>query len=159
MCCAFRGFALGVILTFATDFAVAEIANDRELYAAYCIGVLQEFRKSQLDTLQVVPDSVISRITREAQQNLDQKIARFRAYLAARGFLTQGRDLQAYTGIRVALQRGEIASRQCSEVIGRCVSSCPQRGDVGMKCVEKCRDEDATCTSTARCVHPDDLPI
>jgi hypothetical protein len=41
----FRGFVpilLGALLSLVTSFAIAQIANDNELYAAYCIGVLQQ---------------------------------------------------------------------------------------------------------------------
>jgi hypothetical protein len=106
---------LGVALSLVIDVAAAEVPSDNELYAAYCIGVLQQEqqarRKESEEFEQTLDDDKqkeeLRRGTQKDQSDLDRKISRFRSYLAVRGFLpTGGRDRLAYTGIQVALQRG-----------------------------------------------------
>jgi hypothetical protein len=42
---------LGVALSLVIDVAAAEVASDNELYAAYCIGVLQDKQQAQRKAL------------------------------------------------------------------------------------------------------------
>jgi hypothetical protein len=119
----FAPILLGLALSVGIDVAAAEVASDNELYAAYCIGVLQqeqqERRRTSEEYEQHLADdkqaqNELRRGPQEDEKDLDQKFSRLRTYLAVRGFRpTGGRDRQAYTGIQVALQRGRADVQQC----------------------------------------------
>jgi hypothetical protein len=109
----------------AINAAAAEVATDNELYAAYCIGVLQKTQQAQRKAVEEFAETLADdkqlqdKVRREGQEpdkDLDQKLARFRTYLAVRGFRPAGgRDAQAFTAIQVALQRGRADHQRCSQ--------------------------------------------
>jgi hypothetical protein len=158
---------LGAALSLVIDVAAAEVASDNELYAAYCIGVLQhraEYEQGLADDKQS-QDAAMRRLLQEDTKNLNQKLSRFRTYLAVRGFRPRGgRDPQAFTGIQVALQRGQADVQQCDQFSEKtCTPRCPfgLDGDVDaiMKCVVQCLAENAACRSSERCLQADNLPF
>ena len=124
-----RGFApilLGTALCLVIDVAAAQVASDNELYAGYCVGVLQQTQQGQRELYlkieqdfgddQAGQDNMKRAWQEDAKINVEQKLSRFQTYLAVRGFRsTGGRDRQAYTGIQVALQRGRSDDQHCSQ--------------------------------------------
>jgi len=165
-------FAAVLLVAALSDVAAAEVASDNELYAAYCIGVLQDRqqagRKLWAEYEQTAASQDDAREIREARdkdlKDLDQKLSRFRTYLAVRGFRPGGgRDPQAFTGIQVALQRGRSVSLQCSQhheknCTSRCASDLVAPPGAISKC-DQCRAENAECRSSERCLQADNLPF
>jgi hypothetical protein len=172
-------FAAVLLVAALSDVAAAEVASDNELYAAYCIGVLQyaqqaaqkEWAKYEQDGANSQDDA---RQMREARDNdlkdLAQKHLRFRTYLAVRGFRPGGsRDPQALTGIQVALKRGRSDRQLCSQLHEKnCTPRCrvsPEALIGGLdpgvitKCIDQCRAEIAECRSSERCLQADNLPF
>jgi hypothetical protein len=171
---------LGAAALSLIDVAAAEVASDNELYAAYCIGVLQhtqqegeklwvEYEQGLLNDDKQFRDEV-RRLRQEDAKNLEQKLSRFRTYLAVRGFRpTGGRDRQAYTGIEVALQRGRSDDEQCDQFSkNSCTPRCAVDSealikglDPGLigKCADQCCAENVVCRSSARCLQADNLPF
>jgi hypothetical protein len=98
-------------------------------------------------------------------KDLDQKLSRFRTYLAGRGFLTGDRGLQVRTGINVALQRGRSDGQHCSQFGEKtCTPRCtnkPLGPDTGaiIMCFDQCSAENAECRSSERCLRDDNLPF
>ena len=145
---------LGAVLSLATNFATAETASYNELYAAYCAVALAE-TKNGSDLNEDRSTSL------QTAQLYEQRIARFRTYLAARGFLTGERSSEAQAGISMTARRGRSDGRRCAGAIVRCNSSCAQQRDTDalIKCVSQCRDQNASCNSVARCWKIDNLPF
>jgi hypothetical protein len=103
----FVSISLGAALSLVIDLAAAEVATDNELYAAYCLGVLQDAeqwqRKVNLEQEQSHAELIklyradeefriqmersqkdVRRAGQEAAKNLDQKLSRVRTYLEVR---------------------------------------------------------------------------
>jgi hypothetical protein len=182
----FAPILLGVALSLVIDVAAAEVASDNELYAAYCIGVLQqtqqENRKLEAEYEQHLladPNDKQSqddarRFRQEADKglkDLDQKLSRFRTYLAVRGFWTGNRDQPAHTGIQVALRRGRSDVQNCYQFSEKtCTPRCTSER-LGLRlldaelprriieCADQCRAENAACQSSKRCQQADNLPF
>jgi hypothetical protein len=172
---------LGAGLPLVIDVAAAEVASDNELYAAYCIGVVQQEQQEQRREVMEYEQHLLAdpndkqsqddarRFRQEVDKadkevnNLDQKISRFRTYLAVRGFPTGNRDRQAYTGIQVALQRGRGDVQQCYQLRQKtCTPRCTGQGftvDAVIKCYDQCRAENTACQSSERCLRADNLPF
>jgi hypothetical protein len=167
----FAPILLGVALSL--DLAAAEVASDNELYAAYCIGVLQhtqqegrklweEYEQQHLADDKPSQDE-LRRRRQEDEKDLDQKLSRFRSYLAVRGFPVGNRGPQAHTGIQVALQRGQSDDQHCSQFNEKtCTPRCTGQGfdpDAIIKCADQCRAENTACRSSFRCLQADNLPF
>jgi hypothetical protein len=169
---------LGAALSLVIDVAAAQVASDNELYAAYCLGVLQDVQQGQrkwyleaAELMKPSPDEEneefrkdMRRAMQEDAKDLNQKLSRFRTYLGVRGFRTGGgRDQQAYTGLQVALRRGRSDTQQCSQYSEKnCAPRCTLER-VGLdgisKCADQCRTESAACQSSKRCLKADTLPF
>lgn len=114
-----RGFVpilLGAALSLVIDVAAAEIASDNELYAAYCVGVVQDAQKHwRKELLETEDENHYKQILQETLKDLDQRLSRFQTYLTARGFRTGVRGQEATTGFLLAVKRGQSDAQQCSQ--------------------------------------------
>jgi hypothetical protein len=154
-------FATATVLSLLVCAAEGQVADDKELYAAYCIGSLTEAKtESWLNDSSEQDDPLIRQLQQEAQQIMEQKLSRFRAYLNARGFFIGARRTEAQYGVVLAMRRGQADQRQCAVRIQYGISSCkPDGGDSVLRSGKECRDQDAACRSVVRCVEPDSLPF
>jgi len=155
--------SLGAFLSLVADLATAEIANDNDLYAAYCIGSLTESNEQNKIRVQGWRnDPVLWGAMNEAESAIKLMLLRFTAYMTARGY-PRAHDLKANVEVVLSTQRGRSDQLQCDEIIVGCVASCSQRdANARIECTERCRDQrdqNAACNSVARCTRPDNLPF
>jgi hypothetical protein len=138
----------------------AQVATDNELYAMYCIGVLFQTTEES-DQAPPPPASAspgLLEMLKTQRTDTAERLNRFRAYLAARGFLTGSRNdsLAVMQGIN---NRGRSESQACSNHMTTCASAClaPQSELIG--CIDRCQTSSRVCVSTMRCYQNDGLPF
>jgi hypothetical protein len=152
--------AIAIVLISLLCAAVAQVADDKELYAAYCIGSLTELQEqNKIDAQSPHDDPEVSTAIREGEEAVEQRLSRFRAYLAARGFFTGTRGMEAHDGIMLASRRGQSEGRKCSEAINVCIASCQRDVRSPPDCTTKCSSQNASCNAVMRCGQADDLPF
>jgi hypothetical protein len=151
---------IGCALAPAVKAQVADLATDRELFAAYCIGATRALaERPTLKQLGIDAGPAVAEGEQETKEILDRELARLREYLAARGFLSGSRSGSAGIGVRLAIKRGQSDAARCFAKIDLCVSKCSESGLYRQKCIAECRDEEAACRTTARCHRDDQLPF
>jgi hypothetical protein len=148
-----------------------DIATDNELFAAYCLGMAQASLGEPNDPR----GGKYADTDAAAKENTSRAIARFRAYLIARG-LTTTRSLAANQGVVLSVKRGRTDWPLCRERQKLCVRNCPfpdtpitADTDMGkweedfdrvMKCNKDCMDAEPVCRTAGRCFQGNDqLPF
>lgn len=131
------------------------VPTDNELYAAYCVGALDEEMKGLRDTL-ILPSGQKANPTLEEMLQhqiapLQQYRQRFAAYLASTGALINP-ALDVF-GLMVATTRGR-------EDLKQCVANMPQcSGTTSVKAWAECFMKFPACSRESRCQQPDALPF
>jgi hypothetical protein len=137
------GFLMCIFALFSWR-AIAQptdIPSDFELKVAYCVAYYHETLSNYP---RISPD-----LDRAGIDDTTRRLNRLRAYLVARGFLSQGaRGSHASRGIFIALERGTSDYKSCMAKISDCVKTCPLC-DIG------CWRNDPACTATAACENVD----
>jgi hypothetical protein len=167
---------ISAILAVLAKPSTAQVANDNELYAAYCMAILTDAAHAQAKQAaeyKHVPE--LSDASLAQQKRLQQRRERLRAYLVARGLLTGARDVQAVAGITLAVKRAKADREQCTAEVTRCGTDCPPAAsamdlsisfeawkksvDASFRCHSQCLDDAPACVSLQRCVQGDNLPF
>jgi hypothetical protein len=180
----FRPFCtilIGAIVACLAQPSTAQVANDNELYAAYCLETLRMAVQVDAELGAKIeaefPDlntPALREATRAQQQSLQHRIERFRSYLTARGLLTGARGVDAVAGITLAMKRAKSDADQCFAEAERCEKKgCPpypsslsmpyeawkKSSEAFEKCREQCANDTPACVSLRRCHQPDNLPF
>jgi hypothetical protein len=143
----------------------ADVATDKELYAAYCLGVARVHAEwpsivTKLKGFGFEADREVVEGEQQMRESLDRDISRFRGYLAARGFLSgSSRSRSAATGVQVAIQHGRADAGRCDRRLDTCVKKCSLKRPYIPKCATDCGDEENACRESARCFQDDQLPF
>ena len=127
--------------------AQPDMATDQELFAAYCLGRVQQDTK---DWGLIGIASVDATI----QRDFAHETARLRAYLVSHGMgIPRQRSTLANEGLTNAIVRGRTDSANCWATIKVCVKSCNKPKPVGYdkQCTQDCANENPACRNTARC--------
>lgn len=135
----------------ASNVSTAQIAmpgtlklpTDIDLKAAYCLGTYKEVLAADFSQS---PDRSISQMNqKKAGINRD----RIQAYLLPRLLYLDS------TGIVVANSRGINDSRDATDAMGRCLSTCGPQSE----CVIKCANDDPAMIRVKSCSDPSFLPF
>lgn len=147
------------------------MANDQELYAAYCAGALtaRAQRNSKIDLEQLAKDArkLGWPAPSDHSHAFERVLSRFRTYLIARGFMSPGaRTLEAQNGAKIAAAHGKADEQQCSDFATQCKPSCDPRiggesitsTDCFLMCYRRAT-ESQVCKTIDRCLEKDSLPF
>ena len=149
----------GYVLLPQMKAQATDIATDRELFAAYCIGATGALAEQPTLKRLGIDTPALEQGERKTKEILDRELAQFRTYLAARGYLSGSRAGSAVVGVQLAIKRGQSDAGQCFARIDLCVSKCSASRPYLPKCTEDCRDDEKACRATARCSRDDQLPF
>lgn len=119
-----------------------DIATDKELFAAYCVGKARADEKHEIHFPDPKIDEWLNRpITEEAQS--------FRNYLIARGYFYD-RSASALLGVNVAVRNGFSDGEACWRDISDCVTRCQRQ----KSCMNQCVKSSRACAAGVQCDKP-----
>lgn len=145
--------------------------TDNQMYASYCLGVIDATKQEVEKTIASTPqtDASIQSLRYQEAEN-DQRRRRFAAYLLATGILTSNDTTDMAVGLAAAMNQGSADTHQClAQFLQKCFK--PDADDTehpkaaeelqtyfAVK-ITQCRQNIPTCSKVERCSKNDALPF
>ena len=141
------------IITFSLTLVGAAIsaneidATDRDLKAAYCIGIHTKAEQ----VIKSMPENLREEPRFQGLKSIEDDLYRLRAYLVPR---VKRMPNEASKSVMAAMRSGERDSERSSQDVDACAPKCETNA-----CVEKCLSQSAALIRTRTCSNLDFLPF
>ena len=111
--------------------AETDVASDKKLFVAYCLGREQQNQKdwALIDIASI--NETLASIDEAMKRDFAYQIEHLQAYLRAHGLGTSLRSTLANTGMTSAIMRGRADEASCRAAGLSCVNTCTKPQPVG----------------------------